>query len=378
MSAPRVRVLFVIESLGRAGAEQALLGLTVALREQGVDSEVVALWPPYILAEAFEAQGIRVHRLDVGHRWNAAAVLWKLGRLQRDFDVVHAHLFFADLYVGLARGWARSTPRFVTFHNLAYQARPATTLFHRARKVLDGAAHRRLFDGLFAVSHAVAAHFKEELGLGQDVGVVPNPVHVASSTRSSRARFGWSEADFVLCFPGRFVAEKGHGDLLEGFRALRARGVPAKLLLVGGGPLLEDFREEVRREGLGAWVAFTGTVPHPEVLGLLRAADAFVSTSTSEAFGLAAAEAMALGLPVVVTDVGGHPELVSHDRTGLLVPPRDPAALADALERLHREPPLRRLLGEAASAHIEATLSPAAIASRWAAIYRAALSPPRP
>ena len=116
-------------------------------------------------------------------------------------------------------------------------------------------------------------------------------------------------------------------------------------------------------------VRFAGAVAHRDVPALLRSADVVVSAPWYEPFGIVPVEAMACGTAVVATAVGGHLDTVDHEVTGLLVPPRDPAALADALTQLLANPGQRRALGTAAAARAAARYSWDRIAAETEAVY---------
>ncbi|MGQ9592888.1 MAG: glycosyltransferase, partial [Planctomycetota bacterium] len=141
----------------------------------------------------------------------------------------------------------------------------------------------------------------------------------------------------------RLTFEKGLEDLLDGFAALRA---PARLLIVGEGPMRGELEARARWLGIEGRVLFAGLQAPPN--DWLAAMDVFVLPSTYEGFGMAALEAMAAARPVIVARVGGLAELVEDGRTGIVIPPRDPRALAEAIERLLRDIDLRLRLGAAA------------------------------
>jgi glycosyltransferase involved in cell wall biosynthesis len=125
------------------------------------------------------------------------------------------------------------------------------------------------------------------------------------------------------------------------------------VLLAGDGPSrgdLERLASELRLEGA---VRFLGEIPHDEVPAILATIDIFAMPSTWEGFGVSALEASAMELPVVASDIHGIPDVVLDGETGLLVPPADPAALADAIERLARDSSLRRTMGVAGRAYVE-------------------------
>lgn len=152
--------------------------------------------------------------------------------------------------------------------------------------------------------------------------------------------------------PVRFVFTKWLAEIYgpDVFLAALARlgSEPAwEAVIAGDGPWAGRLSARATELGLGDRVRFAGRLPHDEIPALLRAADVLVMPSRREAFGVAALEAAACGLPVVASDVGGVAETVVDGRTGLLVPPGDPAALAAALARLAADPDLRARLGAA-------------------------------
>ncbi|MCA8921265.1 MAG: glycosyltransferase family 4 protein [Planctomycetes bacterium] len=155
-----------------------------------------------------------------------------------------------------------------------------------------------------------------------------------------------------VLFLGRLGAQKRIDLLLAAAATLRQRVPDLEVVLAGDGPLLGSLRVEVQRRGLGDVVRFVGR--QPDVIGLLAEAAVLVLPSDAEGTSNALLEAMASGVPVVATRVGGTSELVTHDVQGLLVAPGDAAALAAALERLLGDPALRARLGSAGRAHIEA------------------------
>jgi glycosyltransferase involved in cell wall biosynthesis len=149
---------------------------------------------------------------------------------------------------------------------------------------------------------------------------------------------------------------KGHAVLLDAVAILRARGSNVRVVLVGNGELRAALEARVAREGLGDRVELRGALAHQEIPAVLRASTAMVLPSVTsrdgqmEGIPVALMEAMATGVPVIATRLSGIPELVRDGETGLLVPERDPAALAAAMERLAADPALGvRLAGAARS-----------------------------
>ena len=168
-------------------------------------------------------------------------------------------------------------------------------------------------------------------------------------TPSSRAASTGDEArPLELVCTGRLVPAKGHTILLEALRLLRERRIILKTTLIGGGEELEGLRDFVAQHRLEDQVVFAGALSHAATLSHLRRADLFALASFAEGIPVALMEAMSLGLPCVSTTIAGIPELIRTGIDGLLVPPANPSALADALEALATDPRLRRTLGAAA------------------------------
>jgi glycosyltransferase involved in cell wall biosynthesis len=178
--------------------------------------------------------------------------------------------------------------------------------------------------------------------------------HVAGADQDAR---GSTRALRVVCVAS-LEEVKGHTFLLKACRLLVDRGVDVSCDLVGGGPLSRELRREAAALGIDRHVTFHGPVARSEVGRIVSAADVAVLASyptrsgRREGIPVALMEAMMSGLPVVASGMSGIPELVVHERTGFLVPPGDPWALADRLACLADAPLLRRTLGEAGRARV--------------------------
>jgi glycogen synthase len=197
--------------------------------------------------------------------------------------------------------------------------------------------------------------------------VVPNGVDLDLFRPPATPR---GEAGPLHCLAvARLIERKGLGDLIRAF-ALLERG-RFRLEIVGGGPDEQVLRSLARQLGVADGIRFLGGLDREGVAERYRQADLFTLPSTAEAFGNVFAEALASGLPIVGSSVGGIPELVEHGRNGLLVPPGDPASLASAIRELAADRELRAEMSARNRAKAEATLEWATATKRYLGIYEA-------
>jgi glycosyltransferase involved in cell wall biosynthesis len=186
--------------------------------------------------------------------------------------------------------------------------------------------------------------------LDKSVSVIPYGVELerfAPQPREHRERI-------VVGATSRLSPEKGLPHLLRAIAMLRDRGLHVELVLAGEGPSRKQVEGIVRDLSLGDRVRLLGDVAHEDVPAVLQSLDVFALPSTWEGFGVSAIEASAMELPIVASDVHGIPDVVVDGRTGLLLPPANAGAIADAIERLGRDASLRAEMGRAGRAFVEA------------------------
>jgi glycosyltransferase involved in cell wall biosynthesis len=252
-----------------------------------------------------------------------------------------------------------------TFHNLAYAGANTGGWKLALRRYLRAHLLRRAASRTYGVSSAVAEHYAQALGLAH-VAVLPNVIDIPAIDAARPALRDDDRLRVVV--PGRLVREKGHADLLA---ALVIDGLPPfDLRFVGEGPLHAALADDARSRGL--LLTITGGLSHADFLGEVAAADVVVTPSRHEGFGVAAAEAMALGKPVLASRAGGLPEVIGE--AGLLFPTGDVAALHARLAELATEPALRAKLGAAAKTRACVAFAPERAAANLAADYRAILA----
>ena len=346
----KIRVLEVLPTLKRAGAERMVVSLARRLDASRFETGVVSLFNsfPGGLEPELEAAGVPVWHL--GKR--AGLDLRMIPRLRRvliEFapGVIHTHSYVLrySLPASLA---TRRAAMVHTVHNLAAREADLTgQLLHRlvfgrrVAAVAVGEEVRRSYRGLYGAEPEAA------IRNGIDTAAFRRP----GARQRWRAGHGFKDTDFLVVCVGRLDPQKNPLALIEAFaRAFRgdARG---QLLLAGDGSLKEAALRRAVELGMAAKVHFLGM--QGEVADLLSASDVFALSSDWEGTPLAVMEAMAAGLPVVATAVGGVPELVSDGEAGLLTPAGDTSAFAGALARLAGDDGMRAAMARAALSRSE-------------------------
>lgn len=255
-------------------------------------------------------------------------------------DIFHAHLFDPAV-VGLptARA-ARAGVRILTRHHSDYHTR----ISKRWHVQLDKTC-TRLSDAVIGVSQHTARHLIEvERAPPSKVHAVPNGidfdrVRASSDTlvRELRRELLRGDQGILISMAGRMHPEKGYPDLFKALAIVKAKATtPWRLVICGTGPFLQAYKDEVRGRDYAGHVEFLGF--RRDLPDIIAASDLFLLPSVAEAFGLAIAEALYLGTPVLSTTAGAIPEIVDHGRDGWLVPPGDALALATELLGLLGDP----------------------------------------
>jgi glycosyltransferase involved in cell wall biosynthesis len=257
--------------------------------------------------------------------------------------IVHAHSSKAGIVGRLAACLARVPVRIFTAHGWGF------TLYSPPASWLFGTADRLMRAGTSMIvcpAHAVRnAGMRAHTCRAERSIVIPNAVDVAAFRRAHH-----SPRTPRILTVGRLAFPKTFELLLRALAILEPGTFRAAI--AGDGPQRHQLEDAIAALGLTNAVQLLGT--RSDVVNLLADSDLFVLSSRSECLPMSVIEAMAAGLPVVASAVGGVPELVEHGRTGILVPPDDPALLADAIAQLARDAGLRRRMGEAGRARAEA------------------------
>ena len=345
------RVLVVIKGLGRGGAEQLLATSARYYDRSRFDYEVAYLLPwKRALAGELENAGVPVTCLGAGS--SAADMGWisQLRRLvrERGIDLVHVHSPFV---AATARSCLGGERPFVYTEHIEWGSYRRPTYW--ANLLTYGRN-----DHVFAVSERVRTSIRSALGRGPlrflpmppvetlYHGLDPADVAAWQSSPGDRVALGLPAEGPLVGVVANLRPQKGHRFLLEAAAVVCRRMPEVRFVIVGTGPLEGELRRQALELGVGDRVVFAGFREDAPLL--CRHFDLFVLPSLYEGLSIALLEAMALGRPCVVTDVGGVDELVTPERDAAVVPPADPAALAAAVLRVLGDGGLRQRLGEAA------------------------------
>jgi len=369
-----MRIVHIIDNLYRAGGAQKMELLFAQLAcANGIDLTVVSLEDdrPHATIKAELAQaGARVQVFSAKTLLDPAR-LWRLAQFLRrqKFDVAHTNLTYANI-VGVLAARLAGIPVIGGLRNAG--ARPDR--HQQTRHRLETFTLRRLAAAVMAVGHTTAQAHQSRLG-ERPIHVVQNCVVLprlpaAAERAAIRAELLDDPDRPLILSVGRLAEQKGYPDLLAAVARLRSTHPAAMLLIAGEGRLRPALEAQIVEQRLAGHVRLLGM--RRDVPRLLSAADLFVSSSHWEGLPNAVLEAMAAGLPIVATSVSDTPRVVV-DGSGLLVPPKNPDALAAAIDTLLNNPTRMRVMGAAARKHVAHHHNPKTWLNELLNLYRSVL-----
>jgi glycosyltransferase involved in cell wall biosynthesis len=320
---------------------------------------VVIAPPGHGFIELLASRDVPVHEVDFPGQPNPLTdigVVFRLAKLLRQLkpDIIHIHGHMAAM-VGIAaqRLAARRIPVVVSIHNY-----PSYQSAGRLKRMFGSLTQRFLVHRsarLIAVSEDIRGNMIREEGIepgkivtvhnGIDLSGLP-----AAPSRASideiKKRYGIGPDDKVVGAIGRLVAFKGFPVLVEAAAVLKKRRGDFKVMIAGRGPEEENLSRQIKDLGVEEIIFLPGFVD--DIAPYFAMSDVFVVPSVLEPFGLIVLQAIAAGRPVIGANAGGIPEIIRDGVTGVLVPPEDPPALADAIDKLLADEPKRQRLSDAA------------------------------
>jgi glycosyltransferase involved in cell wall biosynthesis len=371
-----MRVVLVIDDLRIAGAQRVIVQEARALHPRRAVFHVVALAADPDPSFTFELRtlGVTVSHVpgrglrDV-HRASALAGLIRRVRP----DLVHTHLTYANILGTLAARLA-GRPCVATIHNVDSNQRR----FAAPKRWLEGLVLRRWATRIAIVAEGTRAGVARNFGVPPD-HLVALPNAIDPGTVSLPAQFdrthmrhalGLCRGESLLCTVGRLDPSKGQAEFLRALAHLRARDpmYPFRAVIVGDGPQKDRLQRLLENLGLADRVQLLGV--RRDVAEIVAASDVFVLASLNEGLSQALLEAMALGTPVVATDVGGTGDAVVAGRTGWLVPAEDPIGLATAIVQVLGDRRQATTRAAAARQLIQAQFSLTSHVARLEDLYR--------
>ena len=377
-------VLFVMGELGIGGTERHLLNVSRQLRRSGWRVRVYSLAGDGPLRSELKSAGIEVILPPVGRTAIPNAAVFRVLRIilsavYLTYIMVRtrpriAHFFLPAAYLigAIAASLARIKIRIMSRRSMnTYQL--AYPLVQWVEMKLHGS-----MNAVLGNSNAVVRQLRDEEDVSSDkLGLIYNGIELPPESSNNRAAvrssIGLDEQTLVYIIVANLIPYKGHLDLIEAFGIANDRlGQPWQLLIVGrddGAGF--NIRALAKKLKLDDKILFLGM--RSDVVNLLSASDIGLLCSHQEGFSNAILEAMAAGLPMIVTDVGGNAEAVLAGETGLVIPPHHPEALAEALVSLARDPLLRKTFGEAGRARLQTHFLLGGCVERYQALYRGLL-----
>jgi glycosyltransferase involved in cell wall biosynthesis len=328
-----MRIVQLVETLETGGLERIAVDLALAQKMAGDSPMLYCMFTGGPLADEAHRAGIPVTEFHKEPGFSAKILFMLARQLRRDAaDVVHTHNPGVHHYGAVAAGMARVPAVINTRHG------PATSS-GRAYQERYFRAVMPLTDRVVFVCEDSRRYLEDQRGLASGKSaVILNGVELgaflerpaaprSASPRNASPRSGSTGTRFGAV--GRMVPVKAHSILIDAFAQLSCKLPAAELRIVGGGPLENALKEQTRKAGLDGRIHIEGF--NPRIADVLRELDIFVLSSTSEGLPLVILEAMAAGLPVVSTRIGGVPEVAPEGEVSVLCAPGSASDLAEAM-----------------------------------------------
>lgn len=363
---PPLRVLFVIDELDIGGTEQQILELVRHIDREHFEPHVCCFRYGRKAAE-IASLGVPVHQEPKRLKADPGLVLRLAGRMRRErYDIVQTYLWTANT-------WARLAARLAGIPIVLASERNVDIWEETYKRIL-GRWLARSTDCIIANSEAVRRYLLERGGLPPEkVVTIYNGVNfdrfrAPCDPRVRRDELGIPKSAVVAGVVARIEPAKDHGTLLQAMALIRDRVPILHLVVVGGGREEENLRRMCRELGIADRVHFTGF--RTDSAEWLQSVDFSVLSSVKEGLSNTVIESMAAGRAVAATDVGGNAEVIQQNETGLIVPPREPAALANAIARLAESAELRERFGHAGQRRVETLFAIAPMVDQTERLYR--------
>lgn len=362
-----MRIFLLSTSMGMGGADQQILTLARAMRRRGHEVRIVALAPLGPMGIEAQREGIPTESLELRRSPTDLPRIVKLVRMIREWrpDVLHSHMVHANLLASAVRPLVGVPALVSTIHSSNDGGRLRMAAYRLAGRLVDR----------FTIISRLAAERYIRIGAvpPERLEVVPNAVDTERFRRRPEARAAVRKElaigdEFVWLAVGRFEEPKDYLTMITAFALLASRRPNSRLLLAGKGSLQHEVERLVQSQGVAHRVRFLGV--RRDVPDIMSAADGYVLSSAWEGMPVVLLEAAAVELPVAATRVGGVPEVVEDGATGYLVPPGNPAALAEVMGKIEElTPEGRSAMGSRGRALVEQHYGTGRVMEIWDRLY---------
>jgi glycosyltransferase involved in cell wall biosynthesis len=370
MEMKKINILHLIYSLEVGGAEKVIRHYADILKEDPVFNPIVcAIRKRGPIAEEIASLGVRVVDIRSSNMFGSLLKLIKL-IIKEDIKIIHAHNPVPNI-IGVPAGILTGLRKVIrTEHNIFYDGR--VNRFYPILNAMLGLYNYRIV----AVSDMVRdSHIrKDPFSKGKYITIhngIKTPEMSTVDKTHYYQEFGIQEKSTIVGIIASLTEQKGHQYFIQMAEILVGEFDQLSFLIVGDGPLRPQIEELISAKGLNNRIRLTGV--RNDIPALLQFMDIFVLSSLWEGFPMTIIEAMSTGKPIVVTDVGGNREAIIHGVTGLLIPPSNPNALAEAIRGVLTDESLAKSLGLGARRKFEKEFLASKMVEKTREIYKAAL-----
>jgi glycosyltransferase involved in cell wall biosynthesis len=364
----KIRILHIITGSSIAGAENVVLTLAKGMKDSQFESEICTLSPEGELHKKAQQIGIKAYALGYKSILSLPKVVIKLFILlyKKNYYIINTHLSQAGV-IGIIVGRLVRIPCIIeTRHYSDYMYKYG----NKIKQWLDKKTVN-MTNHVIVVSNAGKEILKKIEGIKEEkINVIYNGIDISKFSSNHRTQIRKQlgiDNNIVLTFTATFHPSKGHKYLLESVGMLKKNYPNVVLLLIGDGVLRSNLGALTKQLNIEDNVRFLGY--RTDIPDILSATDIYVHSSVEEGFGIAIIEAMAVGLPVVATNVGGIPEIITNGENGILVPPENPHALAEAIIDLIEHTEQRKILAEKGRQHVTANFTDEIMVKKYMEVY---------
>jgi len=368
MELSKIKILYLTTTSQIGGAEQILLAIGEKIDSNLFDIEVCTLFPKGVLNEQLDKLKVKNYNLNLKNWLYSPVAIYRLYRLlkKEKYDILNTWLFHPSI-IGLLVGSITNTTYILETRH--YCKLKFNT---RLRQHIDRIIATKM-DIIIAVSNAAKKILiNYEKVDPNKITVIYNGININKfkfniKQREQIRKIFSIQDKIVLSYTANLRPIKGHQYLLEAISKIKNQYTNIVLLLIGEGVLRNELEALTKQLHIEDNVRFLGY--RTDIPDILSATDIYVHPSVEEGFGIAIIEAMAVGLPVIATNVGGIPEIITNGVNGILVPPENPQALAEAIGDLIEHPDKRKALAEKGQQHVAATFTDDVMVKKYMEVY---------